>query len=233
MTSTPTLASKSEAISNGSDERIRRDVVAELQWDASIAPAAIAVWVQQGVVTLTGWADSYWKKLAAERAAYRIRGAKAIENDIEVRLPSLLDRPDPLIAVAALHAIRWNVALPIGKIEVMVSKGFMTLRGQVQWHYQKLTVAQVVRCLWGVKGISNLIVVHPRSAVVSDKPSIEAALARSGALDGRCIQVVVDDSRVVLTGVVRCSGEKDEAERAAWMAPGVTFVDNQIAVRLA
>src|SRR5438309_8610882 len=119
------------------DEQIQRDVLAELKWDPRVQPNEIGVAVKDGIVTLIGWLDSYTKRWAAEDAARRVRGVKAVANDIEVRLPSSAERTDADIAAAALHALKWDAFVPVDKLDVTVSKGWVTLKGDVEWQYQK------------------------------------------------------------------------------------------------
>src|SRR5438105_9668291 len=132
------------------DEQIQRDVLAELKWDARVQPNEIGVSVKDGVVTLTGWVDSYTKKWAAEEDAHRVRGVKAVANDIEVRLPSSAERTDADIAAAIIRALEWDALVPIEKLNVTVAKGWVTLRGEVEWQYQKEDTERAVRRLTGV-----------------------------------------------------------------------------------
>ncbi len=212
------------------DTQIQSDAIAELKWEPRVQPNEIGVIVKDGVVTLTGWVDSYTKKWAAEEAVRRVRGVKAVANDIEVRLPSSSERTDADIAAAAVRALEWDAFLPVDKIKVTVSKGFVTLEGSVDWQYQKSDAERVVRRLTGVKGVSNLITVKPRVAPSELKRQIEQALVRSAETDAQKITVEADGSKVVLRGTVRSWAEKQEAERVAWAAPGVTSVDNRITI---
>jgi osmotically-inducible protein OsmY len=207
-------------------------VLAELKWDARIQPNEVGVIVKDGVVTLTGWVDSYAKKWAAEDAAHRVRGVKAVANDIEVRVPSSAERTDADIAAAAIRALEWDALVPTDKIEVTVTKGWVTVRGEAEWPYQKEDAERVVRRLSGVKGVSNLIFVKPHTTPSPDelKEKIEEALVRGVKTDAERITVELQGSKVILKGRVRSWAEKQEAERAAWLAPGVASVDARIII---
>ena len=210
------------------DEEIQKDVLAELKWDAQVQPNEIGVSVKDGVVTLTGWVDSYLKKWAAEDAAHRVGGVKAVANDIEVKVFS--ERTDPDIAEAAIRALQWDASVPADKIQVTVSKGWVTLKGNVNWNFEKQDAERVVRRLTGVKGVSNLITVKPNTTPSELKKRIEDALVRNAKVDANKITVEVQGSKAILKGDVRAWVEKEEAERVAWLAPGVTSVENRITV---
>jgi len=212
------------------DEQIQRDVFAELKWDARVMPNEIGVSVKNGIATLTGWVNTYSKRWAAEDAAHRVRGVVAVVNDIEVKLPSSAERTDPDIAAAAIHALRWDALIPMEKITVTVSKGWVRLEGEVERQYQKVDAERVVRRLTGVQGVTNLIVVKPRVTASDLKRKIEEALVRSVKTDAEHITVEVEGSKAILKGMVRSWAEKEEAERAAWLAPGITEVDNRITI---
>jgi len=215
------------------DEQIQRDVLAELKWDARVGPNEVGVIVKDGVVTLTGWLDSYTKKWAAREAAQRVIGVKAVADDIEVRLPTSSQRTDADIAAAARRALEWDAVVPVEQIDITVSKGIVTLAGDVHWSFQKKDAERVVRRLMGVQGVLNLLTVRevPHPSPSQLKQDIEQALVRSAETDAQRIQVEVRDSKVILKGTVRSWAEREEAERVAWRGTGVTSVDNQIVIK--
>ena len=218
------------AISIRTDEAIQTDILEELKWDTRVQPNEIGVTVKDGIVTLTGWVDSYLKKMAAEEAAHRVRGVKAVANDIEVRLPGSAERTDADLAKAVLNALRWDAAIPTDKVDVTVSQGWVTLKGEVEFGFQKSDAERAVRRLSGVKGVINLITVKPRPSPSDLKQQIERALIRNAETDARNITVEVQGSKVILRGTVRSYAEKQAAEDTAWSAPGVSEVDNRIVI---
>jgi osmotically-inducible protein OsmY len=212
------------------DAEIQKEVLEELKWDPRVQPNEIGVIVKNGVVTLTGTVDSYAKRWAAEEAALRVRGVKAVANDVEVRLVSTGKKTDEDIAKAVVRALEWDAVVPVDKIEVTVSNGWVTLKGELEWHYQKLDVERIVRRLTGVTGVTNLITVTPRVSPQELKERIEKALVRTVETDAKNITVEVDGDAVILKGTVRSWAERNEAERVAWSAPGVAHVDNRITI---
>lgn len=217
------------AIDTKTDREIQRDVLEELKYEPRVQPNEIGVSVKDGVVTLSGFVDSYLKKWEAEQAALRVLGVKAVANDIEVKLPS--ERTDADIAAAAVRALDWDVGIP-EKIDVTVSKGWVTLKGEVEWEFERQDAERVVRRLSGVKGVSNLIAVKPKVTPHDLKKKIEDALVRSAKVDADRITVEVQGNKAILRGSVRSWAEREEAERAAWAAPGILWVDNRITISL-
>jgi osmotically-inducible protein OsmY len=213
------------------DLEIQRNVLDELKWDARVQPNEIGVAVKDGIVTLTGWVDSYTKKWAAEEAAHRVKGVRAVANDIEVRLPTMAERTDAEIAGAVTRAIEWDAMVPTDQVKVTVSKGWVTLEGAVEWQFEKEAAERAARRITGVRGVTNLIRVQPSKPSPSDiKQRIEAALLRDAQTDAQRIQVEVNGGTVTLRGTVRSYAEKQEAAQVAWSAPGVKAVENHIQV---
>jgi osmotically-inducible protein OsmY len=207
---------------------LRRDIEQELEWDPSVDQRRIGVSVVDGVVTLTGEVSSYPEKCNAERAVERVAGVKAIANDIEVRTSD--EHTDTAIARAAVNALRWDVSVPDDRIKVTVETGWLTLKGDLDWDYQRRAAEAAVRNLAGVRGISNLITVRPPLHPTDIKKRIQVMFKRAAAYDAMQITVEVSGGEVTLRGKVRSFAERHEAEKAAWAAAGVTAVHNYITV---
>lgn len=212
------------------DLDLKKSVETELNFEPSINPAEIGVAAKDGIVTLSGRIPSYWEKVAAERAAMRVAGVRAVVNQLEVRLPVSSERTDEDIARAALDALKWSVLIPPSSIKVKVSKGWVTLEGSVDWQFQKTAAEKAVRKLYGVLGVSNFVEVKAHVSKFEVKAAIESALKRSAEVDANQIKVETEGDKVILRGSVRSWFEREEAERAAWRAPGVHSVDNRITV---
>jgi len=215
-----------------SDHEILKDVQDELKWDSYLSSSEIGVMVKDGIVTLTGIVDSYWKKLAAENTVKKVAGVTGVVQKIEVRFSESNKRKDIDIAEAIQNAFKWSVLVPKDKIKIKVENGWVTLEGDVEWEYQKSAALRAVEKLEGVAGVTNNVRVTPKAAPSEIKQKIKSAFLRNASLDSDTVTVSVDGSTVRLSGKVRSFAEKKEAERQAWLAPGVTKVVNEIEIDL-
>lgn len=211
------------------DKQLKQSVLDELNWEPSINSAHIGVLTRDGVVTLMGHVESYAQKQAAERAALRVKDVKVVAEEIEVKLPFSVKHGDEEIAAAAVNRLAWDASVPKDKVKAAVAKGWLTLTGEVEWHYQHDAAAEAVRTLWGVTGVSNKITIKPRVDAGDIKDDIMIALNRSWFSPEK-IDVTARDGKVTLTGNVNYWGERALAGSTAWAAPGVTSVTNDIRV---
>lgn len=215
----------------GKDAQLQRAVLDELKWEPSVNAAGIGVAAREGIVTLTGVVGSYPEKKAAENAAKRVAGVKAIAEEIEVRLRGGAERSDAEIAKAAVAVLQWNTSVSRDSLKVTVERGWVTLEGKVEWQFQKQEAENCVRHLLGVKGVINQIQIEVTVDTADLKAKIEQALVRNARLDAKQINVELSGGKIVLRGEVRSWSERDEAEHVAWSAPGVTKVENAVTIR--
>jgi len=212
------------------DLELKNDVEAELAWDPAINAAAIGVAVKDGVVTLTGHLATYGEKFAIERALRRLHGVSAIALELDVKLAPHHRRTDSEIAEAIEHALRWNTHVPADRIRVTVEGGHVTLTGEVEWNHQRLRVETIAHAMIGVAGITNHITLRPRATQGDVQTGIEQALKRQAEREAHRVQVEVNGSTVHLRGAVHSWQERDAAAGAAWSAPGVRAVVNDLRV---
>jgi osmotically-inducible protein OsmY len=211
------------------DNQLKQDVLAELGWEPSVTAAHIGVTARAGVVTLTGYVESFAQKHAAEAAVCRVKGVKAVAEEIEVRLPFHINKGDEEIAVAAVGCLEWDVSVPVDTVKVEVDKGWITLSGEVDWNYEKEAAELDVRRLLGLVGVTNRITINPKVRTRSPSHDIRNALHRTW-LDPQTIEVSAQGGNIRLTGTVNSLHDRQTAEATAWAAPGATSVENDIAV---
>lgn len=214
------------------DEDLKQDVLDELEWEPSINATQIGVTAKNGIVTLSGHVDTYGEKLAAEKAAKRVSGVKAVVEEIDVKIPGRDTRTDEDIAQMALNNLKWNTTVPDDRVLLKVEGGWITMEGTVDWNYQKDAAKRAIEHLAGVRGVTNRIQVrstaHPRDV----KEKIRKAFERNATIDAGNVTVQVEGHKVVLSGSVQSWAEKRQAENAAWSAPGVTNVENNIRIEI-
>ncbi|MDP4006218.1 BON domain-containing protein [Methylobacterium sp. NEAU K] len=212
------------------DKTVQQHVVDELAFEPSVDAANIGVTVDDGVVTLSGHVDSYSERYNAERAVKKVKGVRAVVIHLDVLFPSTPRPKDEDLARRALQVLDWNAQVPKGAVQVKVDAGRITLSGQIEWQFQKKAAEAAVRRLSGVSSIINLIAITPKASAPAIRETIVAALKREPELEADHITVRVDGSRVTLEGRVHAWHERDVVERAAWAAPGVTAVEDRLAV---
>jgi len=213
------------------DTELQRDVIDELKWEPTVSEKEIGIAVKDGVVTLTGFVDSYAQKYAAERAASSVGGVKAVAEELQVKLPSMYERTDTELAHTVVNALKWDIQVPDDKIKATVEKGWVHLKGDVEWQYQKTAAAAALRNLTGIKGLTNLIRVKPLKASAYEVGNkIKDSLRRSAEVEASRITVDTHDGTVTLRGSVRSFAERRDAEAAAWRAPGVSKVEDNLSI---
>lgn len=212
------------------DSALRQDILDELEFEPSIDANDIGVAVEDGIVTLTGHVSSYSQKEAVERAVSRVKGVRAIAQEIEVRLPSSTGDADDEIAKRVIDTLKWSTLVPDNRVQVVVQDGWVTLTGALEWNYQKTGAGDAIRHIDGVRGVTNAIKLAPKPAPVDVKKRIEEALRRRAEVEADRIQVEVSGNKVTLTGTVRALSERSAVEEAAWATPGVHSVEDRLIV---
>src|SRR5665647_1609924 len=212
------------------DIEIQKDVMEQLKWEPFLNASAIGVAVKNGIVTLSGQVDTYTKKLAAEKAAKRVIGVKAVAEDIQVGISPGYRKTDAEIAEAVLNALKWHSAVQEEKIKIKVEDGNVKLEGEVEWEYQRTNAKAAIENLTGVRSVINFITVKPKISTTEIQKKINDAFHRSATIDSKKIIANVDGSRVILSGKVRSFSEKEDAISAAWNAPGVISVESKLEI---
>jgi osmotically-inducible protein OsmY len=213
-----------------SDAQIQKDVMDQLKWEPFLKASEIGVSVRNGVVTLSGQVDSYYKKRSAEEAAKKVSGVKAIAEDIQIGVTPFYAKSDTEIAEAILNALKWHTAVQNERIKIKVDSGNVTLEGEVDWDFQRSSARKEIESLAGVKSITNLITVKPRVTASDVQSKIESAFQRAASINSRKIKVDVIGGKVILSGSVTSLAEKEEAETSVWNADGVTQVENNLEI---
>ena len=213
-----------------SDNQIQKDVMDQLKWEPFLNAAEIGVAVRNGIVTLSGQVDSYYKKLSAEEAAKKVSGVKAVAEDIQIGVSPVYAKTDTEIAEAILSALKWHTAVQDEKVKIKVDNGNVTLTGEVDWDFQRTNARKAIESLAGVRSITNLITVKPKVTSAGIQRKIESAFQRAASINSRKIKVEVIGSKVILSGTVSSLAEKEEAETSVWNADGVMQVENNLEI---
>ena len=210
------------------DLEIQQDVIHQLSWEPFLKASDIGVTVKNGIVTLTGEVDSYYKKISAEKAARKVAGVRAIAEDIQLRVSPSFIKTDAELAESVLNALKWHSAVDEEKIKIKVEDGVVTLDGEVEWEFQRTSAKNAVSNLLGVRNVISNIVLKPKLTVTDIKAKISSAFHRTATIDAQKIEVEIQGNKAILRGKVRSYAEKDDAESAAWSAPGIAYVDNKL-----
>lgn len=213
------------------DSDLKKEVLEELEWEPSIDATKVGVSVNNGIVILSGRVNTHGEKLAAEKAAKRVAGVKAVVQEIEVKISAIHKRNDDEIAQMALNSLKWNTNVPEGRIQIEVEDGWITLEGKVDWFYQKEAAKNAVINLAGVRGVNNRIEIRAAVEIQNVKEKIKRAFERHASIDAGNIKVKIDGRKVILEGSVQSWAEKKQAEHAAWSAPGVTDVVDRLEIK--
>jgi osmotically-inducible protein OsmY len=209
---------------------LQQKVTQELLWDPSLDSSHIGVAVKEGIVTLTGYVTSYFEKKISERIVKRVANVKAVVDELDVKLPGSSERSDLDIAESALLALQLHVLVPRDRVQLIVEDGRVTLDGEVDWHYQRAAAEDALKSMLGVKGILNKIIVKPPVKASDIRAKIQSAIMRNAQLDANHISIETEGGTVILGGHVQSWAEKEQAEAAAWSAPGITKVENNIGI---
>jgi osmotically-inducible protein OsmY len=212
------------------DSKLREDVIDQLSWEPNLDEKKIGVAVENGVVTLSGVVNNYSQKTAAERAAKKVYGVKAVAEDIEVKYGDAFKKADSEIAKAAVNALKWNISVPDDKVMVKVDDGYVYLTGEVQWDFQRNAAKKAIENLLGVKYVANNITIKQQVKATDIKDKIKSAFVRSADIEAKNITVEVDGHTVTLKGTVHSLAEKEEARRTAYSSPGVYNVKNELKI---
>jgi osmotically-inducible protein OsmY len=212
------------------DMLIQKDVMDEIIWESALNASEIGVTVKNGIVTLSGQVDAFYKKAAAENAAKRVVGVKAVAEDIQVGISPSFKKIDAEIADAVLNALKWHTAVQEEKIQINVEDGIVRLEGEVEWEFQRRSAKSAIEYLTGVRSVINAITIKPKVTATGIQQKINAAFLRSATIDAGKVAAEVSGSKVILRGTVRSLAEKYDAETAAWNAPGVSNVDSRIEI---